>query len=243
MRVLKADRTGREYVEDNVVEDVLFRVFVNGELVASMSVLPEKLEELTLGYLLTSGYIRWMEQVEDISFEENDVHIQTTHEVDVEGVKEAYVNTLSEASSTPLRFVVKEQLLILTPELVKTVMNELNSRGDLFQETGGTHSALIYHNEQVIAFAEDVGRFNALDKVIGEALMNQIDLKEVILATSGRLAGEMVLKASNAGVPVMCSVSAPIRSGVNIAKASDITLIGFARENRFNVYSGFERIT
>ncbi len=243
MRVLKSGRTGREYVEDKVVEDVLFRIFVNGELVTSMSVIPEKLEELTVGYLLTSGYIRWLEQVDEISFEENDVHVQTTHEVDVEEIKKGYMNTLSEASSTPLRFVVKEQLLIVTPELIKTVMNELNNRGDLFRQTGGTHSALIYHNEQVVAFAEDVGRFNALDKVIGEAMMNQIDLKKVILATSGRLAGEMVLKVANAGVPVMCSVSAPIRSGVNIAKASDITLVGFARDDRFNVYSGFERVT
>ncbi len=225
-----------------MVEDVLFRVFVNGELVTSMSVLPEKLEELTVGYLLTSGYIRWLEQIEDISFEENDVHVQTTHEVDVESIKEAYLNTLSEASSTPLRFVVKEQRLNVTSKLVQTVMTELNSRGDLFKKTGGAHSALIFHTDHVIAFAEDVGRFNALDKVVGEALMNHVDLKKVILATSGRLAGEMVLKASNAGVPVMCSVSAPIRSGVNIAKAADITLVGFARDNRFNVYSGFERI-
>ena len=101
---------------------------------------------------------------------------------------------------------------------------------------------MIYRDDKVVAFSEDVGRFNALDKVIGEALMNKIDLRNVILASSGRLAGEMVLKASNAGVPVMCSVSAPIKSGVNIAKASGMTLIGFARADKFNVYSGFERI-
>lgn len=225
-----------------MVEDVLFNIFVNGEHVSSMNVLPEKLEELTVGYLLTSGYIRWLDQVEEISFEENDVYVQTSNEIDVEAVKEAYLNTLSEASISPLRFVVKEQRLTLTIDLVQSVMDELNKRGYLFQRTGGTHSALLFHNGKVVSFAEDVGRFNALDKVIGEALMSHIDLREVILATSGRLAGEMVLKASNAGVPVMCSVSAPIRSGVNIAKASDITLIGFARGHRFNVYSGFERI-
>jgi FdhD protein len=93
-----------------------------------------------------------------------------------------------------------------------------------------------------MSFSEDVGRFNALDKVIGDAMMKKVDLSKVILASSGRLAGEMVLKASNAGVPVMCSVSAPINSGVNIAKSSGMTLVGFARGDKFNVYSGIERI-
>jgi FdhD protein len=242
LRVLKISKDGRNFVDDAVVEDVLFRVYVNNHLVASMNVMREKLEELTYGYLLTSGYIREVDEVKNVFFDGNDVHVELTHDLDPETIKQLYREKLSEAVSTPVHFVVKESSVILTSSLVRTIMNELNQRGNTFMQTGGTHSALIYQGNRVVAFSEDVGRFNALDKVIGEALMNKIDLRNVILATSGRLAGEMVLKASNAKVPVMCSVSAPITSGVNIAKASGMTLIGFARQDRFNVYSGFERV-
>ena len=229
-------------MEDTVVEDVLLRIFINGALVASMNVVREKLEELTYGYLVTSSFIKGLNEVEEILFDENDVLVKLTPEVDPIEIKEMYLKKLSDASSTPTHFVVNESRLSVTPSLIRTVMDELNQRGDTFNQTGGTHSALIYQDDKVVAFSEDVGRFNALDKVIGEALMNKIDLRNVILASSGRLAGEMVLKASNAVVPVMCSVSAPIKSGVNIAKSSGMTLIGFARGDKFNVYSGFERI-
>jgi FdhD protein len=242
LRVLRIIDGKQEYVEDTVVEDVLFRIFINGDLVASMNVVREKLEELTFGYLVTSNYIKGLDEVDEILFDENDVLVKLTREVDPIEIKETYLKQLSDASLTPAHFVVKESRLSLTPRLIRTVMDELNLRGDTFKQTGGTHSALIYQDDKVVAFSEDVGRFNALDKVIGEALMNKIDLKNVILASSGRLAGEMVLKASNAGVPVMCSVSAPIKSGVNIAIAAGMTLIGFARGDKFNIYSGFERI-
>ena len=229
-------------MEDTIIEDILFRIFINETLAASMNVVREKLEELTYGYLLTMGYIRGLDEVEEIIFDGNDVHVQLTHDVDHEAIKRVYLEKLSDAVSAPVHFVVREFSVTLTPTLIRTVMNELNQRGELFKQTGGTHSALIYQNDSVVSFSEDVGRFNALDKVIGDALLHKIDLNNVILASSGRLAGEMVLKASNARIPVLCSVSAPMISGVNIAKTSGMTLIGFARQGRFNVYSGFERL-
>jgi len=242
LRVLRVTGEKQEYVEDKVVEDVLFRIFINGTLAASMNVIRERLEELTYGYLVTTSYIKGPDEVEEILFDGNNVHVELTNKVDPNEIKEMYLETLAEASSTPVHFVVKESRFTLSRSLIRAVMDELNQRGNTFKQTGGTHSALIYQNGKVVSFAEDVGRFNALDKVIGDAWMNKIDLSDVILASSGRLAGEMVLKASNAGIPVMCSVSAPIKSGVNIAKAAGMTLIGFARSNKFNVYSGFERI-
>lgn len=241
MRVLKIRKDGREYVDDAVVEDIMFRIFVNGTLVASMNVIREKLRELTYGHLFTSGYIHKVEEVDDLSFDGNNAHVKLSPDIDLDVIKQVYMEKLTGAipdcpqSRNGLDFSV-------TPSKVRAVMGELNEQGLMFRQTGGTHSALVYQNDRVLSFAEDVGRFNALDKVIGDSLLNQIDLRTVILATSGRLAGEMVLKASIARIPVMCSVSAPISSGVAIARSSSMTLIGFARDARFNVYSGFERI-
>ena len=108
----------------------------------------------------------------------------------------------------------------------------------MFRETGGTHSALIHHRDDgIMAFAEDVGRHNALDKVIGRCLLDAVDLDRCVLASSGRLAGEMVLKASAAGIPVVCSVSAPLASGIRIAEAAGIRLVGFVRGRRMNLYA------
>ncbi len=241
MRVLKVEGGKREYVEDAVVEDIVFQININGRLVASVNTLNERLVELVYGFLCTMGYINELDQVEEMTIEDNVANVKL--DVDIDVLRYRYFEKLKAATLAPSRFVIKESSVNLTSGLIHRIMDELDGAGSIFKQTGGTHSALLYGEDEVVSFAEDVGRFNALDKVIGDAVLRKVYLKETILATSGRLAGEMVLKASNAGIPVMCSVSAPIASGVNIAKVSGMTLIGFARGDRFNVYSGFHRLT
>lgn len=114
----------------------------------------------------------------------------------------------------------------------------MNSQAHIFKITGGTHvSALLGENGSVITFAEDVGKHNAVDKVVGEAAMKDAVFERSVLATTGRLTFEIVVKAVNVGVPMIVFLSAPTNKGVKIAETIGLTLIGFTRGKRFNVYT------
>ena len=122
-------------------------------------------------------------------------------------------------------------------------MKALNLSAPTFKKTGGVHAAAIFsHKGKLIFLAEDVGRHNAVDKVIGFASIRQIALSNCFLGLSGRLTADIVLKAARVGVPVMASLSAAIDSGIRVADRAGVTLVGFVRGNRMTVYSHIDRI-
>ena len=126
-------------------------------------------------------------------------------------------------------------------ETIPKLVNELDE-GKLFQSTGGVHVAALFENESLLAFAEDVGRHNAIDKVVGIGIKREADFSNSIIVSSGRQPADMVLKVARVGTPIIVSRAAPIRSGIIAAQKTGLTLICFARENRFNVYTNSQRI-
>ncbi|MEM3725795.1 MAG: formate dehydrogenase accessory sulfurtransferase FdhD, partial [Candidatus Bathyarchaeia archaeon] len=129
-------------------------------------------------------------------------------------------------------------------ETVQKCVNNLNFIAETFRKTGGVHAAALYKSDgTLLAFAEDVGRHNAVDKAIGIGALSKVNFAECFLAISGRLTGDMVLKAAKAGLPIVASLSAALDSGIEIAKNANITLIGFVRGRRMNVYTTPERVS
>ena len=121
-------------------------------------------------------------------------------------------------------------------------MGALQQNSNYFHQSGGTHTAAIASGKKIIYQLEDIGRHNALDKVIGRALLKEINLKDKILLTSGRISSEMIIKVLKQGIPFLVSRSAPTGAALKIAGSKNITLLGFCRGKRFNIYSGEERV-
>ena len=128
--------------------------------------------------------------------------------------------------------------LRLEPDILHTLPAQLASEQSLFKETGGLHAAALFSRHgELLALREDVGRHNALDKLIGWALLNDhLPLSEMILLVSGRASYELLQKALSAGISLFCAVSAPSSLAVDLARKFNISLIGFLRKNSFNIY-------
>lgn len=132
----------------------------------------------------------------------------------------------------------------VTPEMIYTLPGKLRAAQGIFDATGGLHAAALFDaTGELLLLQEDVGRHNALDKVIGSALLGeQLPLNNHLVMVSGRASFEILQKCTAAGVPIVCSVSAPSSLAVSVAKEFGMTLIGFLRGERFNVYAGVERL-
>lgn len=132
----------------------------------------------------------------------------------------------------------------VSPELIYSLPEKLRAAQGIFTVTGGLHAAALFNSEsELLAVREDVGRHNALDKLIGWALLSsELPLNNHIVMVSGRSSFEIMQKCLAAGVPIVCAVSAPSSLAVSLAQEFGITLIGFLRGERFNAYAGIERI-
>ncbi len=132
----------------------------------------------------------------------------------------------------------------VSAEVVYSLPEKLREAQGLFEATGGLHAAALFDAEgELVALREDVGRHNATDKLVGWALLEgRLPLSGQIVMVSGRSSFEILQKCLTAGVPIVCAVSAPSSLAVDVARQFNITLVGFLRGNRFNVYSGHERM-
>ncbi len=134
--------------------------------------------------------------------------------------------------------------LEISAEVIYSLPEKLNTAQGVFKSTGGLHAAGLFNAQgELLKLREDVGRHNALDKLIGsEFLAGQLPLNNFIVMVSGRSSFEILQKCITVGVPIVCAVSAPSSLAVEIAKEFNITLVGFLRGRKFNIYSGVERI-
>ncbi|MDE5101893.1 MAG: formate dehydrogenase accessory sulfurtransferase FdhD [Trichodesmium sp. St19_bin2] len=134
--------------------------------------------------------------------------------------------------------------LEVSPEIIYSLPDKLNTAQRVFKSTGGLHAAGLFNSQgELLKLREDVGRHNALDKLIGsEFLAGELPLNNLMVMVSGRSSFEILQKCITAGLPIVCAVSAPSSLAVEIAKRFNITLVGFLRGRKFNIYSGVERI-
>jgi FdhD protein len=128
------------------------------------------------------------------------------------------------------------------PEAIGRLVEMLFDAQDLYRETGGVHTSALTDGERILLSAEDIGRHNTLDKIAGLCLMKNIWPETRILITTGRISSEMLQKAARMGAPILISRTSPSSLSIEMAERYGVTLIGYARRNRFNLYAHPERI-
>lgn len=197
-------------------------VHVNGHRKMELNCSPEKLKELVLGNLLTSGIITRADHVVGIKFSEGDHQADVIIKDNAGQRREAYSFIYSSVEWT------SEDIFCLGDYLSRDT--------PLHRRTGGAHSCFLYRAGEIIFECEDIGRHNAIDKAIGYGLTAGVPLNTCMIYTSGRLIGEMVNKCIAAGIPVMVSKASATVEAVELAKKYGLTLIGRARRDSFTVF-------
>ena len=173
-----------------------------------------------------------------MDFDNRVAHATIEKNEDLDKGKRFYLNDLDYVDLKPIE---KTETTIKVSDIYEVMKENLTS-SELFKNTGGVHSVAIYDNEKLITIREDVARHNAMDKSIGYCILNNIDLKDKIIFVSGRISCEMILKAAKAGIPIVISKSAPTNLSREIAQKLNITLAGFVRGERMNIYTEPQRI-
>jgi len=211
--------------------------------------------ELAAGFLFTEGIVQHIDQIQHILPQENSVLVTLKAGV-VPKLQQAERNFFTTSScgvcgktgidaiKTVSVFTQQHDDLVVPAGLFYGLQHTLQQKQVVFESTGGLHAAGLFNlHGDCLLLREDVGRHNAVDKVIGAALQNrQLPLLQHILLLSGRAGFELIQKAVMAGITIIAAVGAPSSLAVQMAIEHDITLIGFLRNDRFNVYSGAQRV-
>jgi len=252
-------RAGKlEHVRDQVAEEKPFHIFLNQTHYVTILCSPTLLKELAVGYLLSEGVLKSVAEVGDIKFERGGkCRVQVKSGVDAEkrvAVSQPFSRLVLTACGSPDYWPLSKLIdrldlrklplgFTVRAEVVSECVRRLNTLAETFRKTGGVHVAALYSSKgELMTYAEDVGRHNAVDKVIGACAMCKSDFSRCFLTSSGRLTGDIVLKAARMQIPVIASLAAAVDSGVEVAKRTGLTLIGFVRGSRMNVFSFAQRI-
>lgn len=238
----KITRDGREPATDPVMVEETIELIINGTKLSSIVTTPDLHKELAVGYMVTEGAVKDRKDIEEITEKDGWVyltirsfkHFDLWYELRSSGCIGVNWDKRDDDLFLPVKQTFRTEVLL---DSVKNLYDDTQNR------TGGAHSASLVDADGNLMFkALDIGRHNAVDKVVGMAVMNGDDLSRMFLVSSGRQPAGMVMKAVRAGIPLIISKAAPISSGVDSALRSNITLCCYATSEKFKAFSAPERI-
>ena len=252
--VCSTDSQSEEH-QDILIEYKL-SIFVNGIRYVNLICTHKNLYELVLGNLYTEGIIGEISEIESIEIleDEGKAFVTLTNSdifkdmIEVtEGIRTvttacgkqhsiAYY-LMNDSDLTPL-----EHSYRIPFETVLSYMNEFQKSSEIYKSTRGIHSCALYNETGLLYLMEDIGRHNAVDKVLGYAMGHRIDLSKTVLITSGRVPSDMILKIIKAKIPILVARSVPTDVAIEMADKYNITLAGFARGTKLNLYSNEQRL-
>lgn len=240
------------HTEDWIASEVPLTIIVNGIEVSTLVSSPTHLKELVIGFLASEGFIRSFEDVMDITFNEGQGYAYVTIKGEVEAAFEkGNRRFIGSCCGKSRQFYLQSDAFtartiysntVITPKQCMDLMDQLKESSQAFQKTGGVHNAAYCLPDRLICMRTDIGRHNALDKLYGYLLEHRIQPHTGVLAFSGRISSEIILKAAKMGIGILLSKSAPTDLALQLAEDLNITAIGFIRNGRLNIYTHSERV-
>ena len=253
-------------IEENTVEDEYTYLFIDYLPPRKFSTYPKDLEDFAIGYCLGEGLIKDYSDIKEIKVDGTNILVTTTlshdpeEDLEQEGIVQERKGNCEHAcvcrlleyqgvnsdNAGGIRSELKSidpilsDLKIDATQIIKDI-EHLTDEARIWQKTAGVHVAQLKYGDEII-IREDVSRHVAVDKVIGAASKENYDFSKCYISYSGRMPADMLIKVIRVGIPIIISNASPASSGVDVAEAGNITMVGFVRNNRFTVYTAPERI-
>ena len=252
LRSLHVTTTGNcQKIEKNVALETPIAIRVNGYHFATLFATPFQQKQLALGHLLGEGVVKSLREISNVDVKESEVNVSVSNDISkrLEAAHVFKVQTTA-CGSMDDYYGVLEQLdkpivtstYQTTPENISDMVTALSQKSTLRRDRTAVHAAGLFMKGNMIAYAEDAGRHNTVDKVIGEGMEQTVNFSESVIVTTGRQASDMVLKAARAGVPITVAMRGALYSGIFVAWKTNLTLIAHARKSSMEIYTYPDRI-
>ena len=220
-------------VEDAVCLEETFRLFLNDKPLADLVASADQLKELGVGFVLCEGLA---EDIDSVDVSGKEIRVYAANAV----VSEWTIGSCGGVGARQAPKRVQSALTIQVQEVSRIIAE---AQSEEWKRTGGVHCSVLFAGGSLLVKSSDIGRHNTVDKVVGFAVLNHIPLAQCILGCTGRQPAAMVAKAANAGIPIVISRSASTYQGILTAYMTGITLVCFARGERYTVYTHPYRLT
>ena len=251
--IQRVTKEGKEDSEDTVVKEMPLTIILNNQELVTLLCSPTELNSLTVGFLSSEGLLNSKDGIKKILVDEQRgvVRVETKEDIKLadELVFKRFITSgcgrgasFYSAADAQGQLKVESQISISAHEVL-VLAKGFQHHSEIYRSTGGVHSAALCDTKSVLVFTEDIGRHNAIDKIFGECILRDIPTDDRIIITSGRISSEILLKVVKRNIPILISKSAPTNLGVRLANDMGVTLIGFVRGERMNVYANGWRIT
>ncbi|KPL06508.1 hypothetical protein AMJ86_08295 [bacterium SM23_57] len=256
IKIWKVVNTDSQQMDDVVAREAPLTLFVNDIELVTLLCTPADFKDLAVGFLYSEGVISGVDDLARISVNASKGIVWITLGDGVAFSEEEYHRgrAVTSGCARGQTFAHLADKLALPPldtqhrfsiDQIYGLVKQLQTGGDggsLYERTGCVHVAMLFDGDKILVFREDIGRHNAVDKVVGYSVIHGIDCSDKAIMVTGRLSSEMVMKAARLGIPLVVSRTAPTSSALKIADEAGMTLVGFARGRRMNIYSHPYRI-
>ncbi len=250
--ILRLTEEDRSNIEDVVVRESPLTIILNNQELVTLLCSPKDLRYLAIGFLFSEGLLGSKDEIRKIIVDDQRGVVRVETEEDTAHANELVFKrfitsgcgrgtSFYSAADVQNQAKVESQITISAHQVLSLV-NNFQHRSQLYKATGGVHSAALCDTENILVFNEDIGRHNAIDKIFGECMLQDIAIDERVVVTSGRISSEILLKVAKRKIPILISKAAPTDLGIKLADDLGITLLGFVRGKRINAYTNNWRI-